>query len=138
MNVAWELLPAGYIESVKKPDDITATELAVAACPGHLWVLVLEDNGATDLSCERCPAGIDDLYPDGVDLIYFSNDTITVEAGSHDVPDDDTPIRIPVTASVVSSRDYWGEYDVEMFVEPRDTFLEGKAHETESPVSHGS
>lgn len=127
----WQLLPKGYVDP-PKPDWVTAAEQAVAACPGHVWLLVLEDNGEVDLSCERCPAGVDDLYPDGHDMIFYSADGIEVEMGHHNLPDDDTPVRIPVTAHVLSGRDYWGDYEVELIIEARDS------HEAPSPVSDSS
>jgi hypothetical protein len=115
MNVSWDLAPEEYI----KPEYITLAEQAIVACPSHLWELVLEDNGEVSMGCELCPACVDDLYPDGQDLIFYAANGIEIEMGFHNLPDEATPVRIPVTASVVSSRNYWGEYDAEMFIESR-------------------
>lgn len=42
---------------------------AVAACPGHRWTMRF-DGQDREIYCERddCPATIDDLYPDGMEI----------------------------------------------------------------------
>jgi hypothetical protein len=118
--VRFELLPADYVQPAE-PEWVTVTEQAVAGCPKHAWLLNLDEDGEASLACEHCPACVDDLYPDGVDMIYFETaDGIIVDAGTHDAPDDRVPLSIPVNAWVLTSRDYWGEYDVEMFIEPKE------------------
>lgn len=46
---------------------------AVASCRlarGHDWYLDINPyEGAVYLDCRWCPAGIDDIYPDGIDLL---------------------------------------------------------------------
>jgi hypothetical protein len=119
---------------VLKPDFVAEAEKAIATCAGHLWELTLEDCGVVDLGCERCPASVDDLYPDGQEMIYFGSDDgrIRIDAGVHDLADDDTPVTIPVTAHVLTERNYWGEYSVELIIEPRGD------DEAPDPVGNGS
>lgn len=118
----WALMPAAH--DYQPSPHVIETERAVLACPGHLWELLLEPCEDVMLHCTRCPAGVDDLYPDGLEMIYYSSDdgTLVIEAGSHNYEcDDDTAaVRIPVNAWVLTSRNYWGEYDVEMIIEDRE------------------
>jgi hypothetical protein len=116
----WEILkPDNQIPA--EPAWVQELELAIKNCPGHLWQLVLEDCGTACLNCERCPAGIDDLYPDGQEMIHFQGDGFQIDSGTHDLTDDDTPRTIPVTARVESGYNYWGECDAEIVIEPRST-----------------
>lgn len=115
-------------EAMRRNDEVSLrlenehTQLvdACVAAGGHDWWLELEvdddDGGSTQLSCALCPASTDDLYPDGHDMIYFEHQDIRIEAGRHNSLE---PMYIPVTATVRSWRDYWGEYDVEMEILPR-------------------
>lgn len=118
---AWVRWPDNYVPD--EPEWLQDMEQAIKACPGHLWELLLEDDETVDLHCQRCPAGVDDLYPDGQEMIYFTSGdgSIRVESGSHNLVDDDTPITIAVNAHVVSGYNYWGEFDAELIIEPRDT-----------------
>jgi hypothetical protein len=82
---------------------------------GHAWELELEhpDDGAgIQLGCAHCPAGVDDLFPDGHDLISVDLNGIVVEYGRHDSPE---PLVVPVSAEVWTSRsfslDYGYDYD---------------------------
>jgi hypothetical protein len=98
----------------------------VAQCAngrGHAWWLELEhseDGAGVSLSCEHCPAGVDDLYPDGIDLIGGDLDGISVDAGRHNSP---VPLLIPVNCEVRSvhhSSPITGEdWDVEFTVTAR-------------------
>jgi hypothetical protein len=80
----------------------------VKACR-HEWEIELEDpdDGAgVHLYCVLCPAGIDDLYPDGQDLMCSDGHidetrTWKVEAGVHDSP---VPLVLPVEVEVWSRR----------------------------------
>jgi hypothetical protein len=117
--VTWQLVPKGH-ES-PPPDYIDHMNLAVQRCTGHLWELYLEDCGTVHLHCTKCPAGVDDLYPDGHEMINYANhdNTIVVEAGRHNLPDEEAFIKIPVNARVLSGYNYWGEWEVELIVEDR-------------------
>lgn len=99
---------------------------AVAECAdarGHVWWLELEhpeDGSGIDLSCEHCPASIDDLYPDGIDLIGGDLDGVSVDAGRHDSP---VPLLIPVDCEVsthrISNPIVGEDFDVEFTIAPR-------------------
>lgn len=104
-----------------EPEWFTDMERAIKNCPGHLWQLVLEDCGTACLNCQRCPAGIDDLHPDGQEMIHFTSDdgSVVIESGEHNLADEDTPRIIPVTARIESGYNYWGEYDAEIVIEAR-------------------
>lgn len=82
---------------------------------GHSWELELEhpDDGAgLHLGCAHCPAAVDDLFPDGHDLLHIDLDGIVVEYGHHNSP---VPLVIPVTTEVWTTRhfslDYGYDYD---------------------------
>lgn len=99
----------------------------VEACrlaSGHEWVLDLpepsEDDDGVDLHCLRCPAGVNDVYPDGHDMIYLDHGDVEIRAGCHNSAE---PLTIPVTVDVASSKmwtDYGWEYDAELIVEYRE------------------
>jgi hypothetical protein len=114
-----ERRPEDYY-SQETPAWVTEREQAVAAC-SHQWELVLEDCNTVELQCTLCPAGVDDLYPDGHEMMCFGSDDglIEVELGRHNLPDEATPVTIPVTAVVISNRTWYGDYDVEMIIKPR-------------------
>jgi hypothetical protein len=118
-NLNWITWPDNY--APPEPEWLQGMEREIKNCPGHLWALRLEDEGTVQFNCERCPAGIDDLYPDGHEMIYFQGDGFQIDSGTHDLADDDTPRTIPVNAHVVSGYNYWGEYDAEIVIEPRST-----------------
>lgn len=135
-ELRWTLVPANPSEP--EPDDIIAGLLAMQNCPGHQWVLDLEDCNVVSLHCQRCPADVDYLYPDGHDLIYFysQDDSIVVEAGSHNLPDEQTPVSILVDARILSGQNYWGEWDVELIIEARGS--DERASKASGPVGDGS
>jgi hypothetical protein len=68
---------------------------------GHLWVLVLEEpddgRGYANLECEYCPAGVDDVFPDGQEFLHLDHGDVQVEYGEHSWP---TERRIPVNVRV--------------------------------------
>jgi hypothetical protein len=108
--------------------EITAQQQAVhdrllAECVakgGHLWELELplddEWGGPADLRCATCPAGMDDLYPDGHDMLYGEFYGIAIDAGRHDATE---PLVVPVDASVRSWTSWTGEYDAEIQLSQR-------------------
>lgn len=52
----------------------------------HLWELETDPemlDGTFDLSCSYCPAGADDLYPDGLEFTYGEVDGFPIEQGKH-------------------------------------------------------
>jgi hypothetical protein len=36
---------------------------------GHDWYLTIDPDDGTWFTCQNCPAGMDDVYPDGTDLL---------------------------------------------------------------------
>jgi hypothetical protein len=50
------------------------TAWVIASCAertgGHRWWLDWDTEDGLDLCCLHCPAGVDELYPDGNDLIF--------------------------------------------------------------------
>jgi hypothetical protein len=36
---------------------------------GHDWYLHIDPDDGTWITCRHCPAGMDDVYPDGIDLL---------------------------------------------------------------------
>lgn len=111
----------------RQPDDEAEAERErrVRACAdgaGHDWELELSepgDDSEIDLSCTRCPATVDDLYPDGHELISMEFDGITVQDSRHDSP---VPLVVPVDAEVWTTS-YWTEcgpeYDAGLLLTPR-------------------
>lgn len=94
----------------------------VDACGEHDWELLLELDdeigGAAQLQCTRCPAGVDDVLPDGQEFIYLETDEgVEVEAGRHKLTE---PAVVPVTVEVWSSKswtDYGWDYDAGLDIE---------------------
>ena len=70
---------------------------------GHDWILLLEEpddgHGNASLECEHCPVGVDDIFPDGQEFLYFNDGAIWVEDGRHNSQDE---MKIPVTVNVWS------------------------------------
>lgn len=118
--IRWQLMPRDW-EPEPEPAWVQEQRDEVAACPGHLWQLTIEDCSLVDLTCELCPANVDDLLPDGHDQIWFQSGDLDVKGGLHNLTDEQVPVpfRIPVDARVISGRNYWGETEVELVIEPR-------------------
>jgi hypothetical protein len=90
---------------------------------GHAWWLELEhpeDGSGISLSCEHCPAGFDDLYPDGVDAVNADVAGVEIAAGCHNSP---VPLLIPVDCEVrtthISNPIVGEDWDVEFTVAAR-------------------
>jgi hypothetical protein len=89
----------------------------------HSWWATLcdvEDGGYISLTCENCPADIDDLVPDGIDSIWGEVDGIPIASGKHRSL---LPYEAPVNAQVkIEHHNNWwlGEdWDVSIQVSPR-------------------
>lgn len=93
----------------------------------HLWMAALEDpedGRCVDIYCDYCPAGMNEIYPDGIDLVYGRLGSITVEAGAHDSDDPCLPIVMPVAVEIeiiryTSLDTIYPEYDVSIILYPR-------------------
>jgi hypothetical protein len=97
----------------------------VAACGEHDWHIELhapddeDDPAGVHLYCTRCPAGIDDVYPDYHDLMGGEvAPGVWVADGKHDSP---VALDVPVTVDLWGSKswtDYGWDYDagVELYM----------------------
>ena len=113
-----EEMAAAEIEWQKEAAVEAERKALVDACKaehGHAWELHLyhpEDDVHVDLQCEHCPAGINDIFTDGHELIYLElDDGVTIDEGRHNSP---VALIVPVTVEVWSSEswtDYGWEYD---------------------------
>jgi hypothetical protein len=128
VKVTWKLASS---DPVVTPEWVLQQERDIAACSEHAWVLKLyhpEDDCYAELTCEKCPAGMDDLYPDGHYLMYLELGDVTIEEGRHNSP---VPLTVPVTARVESwytSTPINGEeWHVELVIEPRGEITYGEA-----------
>lgn len=105
---------------------------AMAACAarqgGHRWQIEGEPGEEPCLSCEDCPAGGDDLYPDIHDHLAYDGQPQTISdhqvAWGQCLPDDAEPYTIPVDVEIEAIRyespDFVGyEYDVRILLTPR-------------------
>ena len=77
---------------------------------GHEWLLELivgpggdDLDRGIELCCRHCPAGIDDVYPDGHDLMGGQFGEVTVQDGTHNSP---VPLLIPVDVEPWARRYY--------------------------------
>ena len=124
------------IEPEKPPEDgdflnwLEGRDRTIAECAsrpsGHRWQIQGEPGDEPSLSCQDCPAGGDDLYPDIHD--YLAYDETPDRIGGHEVmwgrrlPDGAEPYEIPVTVEFEEIRrmtDYGTDYDVEIHIIPR-------------------
>jgi hypothetical protein len=102
---------------------------------GHDWYLEIDPCEGVFLDCRKCPAGIDDLYPDGFDLMtgefeVYPGYVLSLYFGSVHVNGTDYDgftygWRGPVTARVEvvrypSTPDHGEEWDAWVEVEARD------------------
>lgn len=112
---------------------------AVAMCRmarGHDWYLDIDPDDGVSLYCRKCPAGVDDLYPDGIDLLTGEFEVhpgyvLSLCTGSVHVNGKDTGVlgpalgwRGPVTARVEvicypSTPDHGEEWDAWIELEAR-------------------
>jgi len=91
----------------------------IASCAernrGHAWWLDWDQEDGLWLHCRHCPAGVDELYPDGQDLIFgelplLSGQTLNISGGGVDL---NAPVQSysgPVRARVQEENHYSWEY----------------------------
>jgi hypothetical protein len=94
---------------------------------GHLWVLSgeapAEEWDGVELGCSYCCAGVDDLIPDGCDLIFGDLNGVEIRSGRHDSGGE---FEIPVKVKLDFDEHFnphemiYPEYDAWIVVEPRD------------------
>jgi hypothetical protein len=75
------------------------TRWIMASCAerngGHAWWLEWDCDNGLHLHCRHCPAGVDELYPDGMDVLFAElplpgGGILVIESGSAAL---DTPAR---------------------------------------------
>ncbi len=123
--IVWHVAPDD--DDVPDPEQqkIDAAKAACAADGGHRWVATIDPGefGPTvDLTCTRCPAGVDDLIVDGIDMVEGQVRGVTVRSGQHFHP---TAVVAPVALTVhvehhPSTPDRFGDCDVWIEVADRD------------------
>ena len=87
----------------------------VESTGGHQWYLDLDPEDGLDLHCQHCPAGIDELYPDGNDLIFAElpladGQTVKIDYGGVALDAEAQEWHGPVKAWVHSEQHYSWEY----------------------------
>ena len=146
MKIDWAQMGFTYIESegfwAESWDAKSAEQKAgetgwawdqwvIASCVewnrGHQWWLEWDEEDGLWLHCRHCPAGVDELYPDGQDLIFaelplLSGKTLKIDSGSValDAPCQSYsgPVRAWVQEEKYYSWEHWGwEYDAWVLVE---------------------
>lgn len=94
----------------------------------HLWMAELshpEDCSGVCVYCSYCPAGIDDVFPDGTEFACGKLGSITIEEGKHDCDDPRLPFEVPVNLKIevfkyTSMNSISPETDIEITLSPRD------------------
>lgn len=114
--------------------------LAVHLCDkgqgGHLWYLHIDPDDGVWLTCRRCRAGVDDLYPDGIGMLtgefeVFPGYVLGLRAGGVQVNGQESyglftygwrgPVIVGLHVEKYTSMDWIGtEYDAWIEVEKRD------------------
>jgi hypothetical protein len=111
--------------------------LFVSRCPGHDWYLTIDPDDGVYLKCRRCPAWLDDVHPDGTDLLtgefeVYPGYTLSLNCGGVRVNGEETyglftygwrgPVTIELHVEEYTSMDWIGsEYDAWIEVNPDDS-----------------
>lgn len=84
---------------------------------GHAWWLDIDPEDGLDLHCRHCPAGMDEIYPDGNDLVYAElplpdGTKLVLDCGMLPLegPQAEAEWHGPVKAWVESEKHYSWEY----------------------------
>lgn len=112
-------------------------DLFVSLCPGHGWYLTIDPDDGVYLKCQKCPAWLDDVHPDGIDLLTGEFEVcpgyaLSLHTGGVRVNGQETyglftygwhgPVTIELHVEEYTSMDWIGsEYDARIEVEPRDS-----------------
>lgn len=110
---------------------------AVSMCQvvrGHDWYLEIDPDEGVHLSCRKCPAGADDVYPDGIDMLtgefeVYPGYVLSLQTGDVHVNGEFRdghvygwrgPVAVDLHTEKYTSMDWVGyEYDAWIEVEPR-------------------
>jgi hypothetical protein len=111
-------------------------DLFVSWCPEHDWFLTIDPDDGVYLKCGKCPAGVDDVYPDGIDLLVgefevYPGYVLSLRTGGVQVNGQECyglftygwrgPVTVELHEEKYTSMDWIGyEYDAWIEVEPRD------------------
>ena len=109
--------------------------LFVSRCLEHDWHLTIDPDDGVYLKCRKCPAWLDDVYPDGADLLtgdfeVYSGYVLSLHTGGVKVNGQETygvftygwrgPVTVELHVEKYTSMDWIGyEYDAWIEVEPR-------------------
>jgi hypothetical protein len=112
-----------------------AVSMCRMAC-GHDWYLEIDPDDGVYLGCRRCPADVDDVEPDGIDLLagnfeVYPGYVLNLRSGSVFVNGQyreglftygwHGPVTVHVQVEKYTSMDWIGEeVDVWIEVDPRD------------------
>jgi hypothetical protein len=121
------------LREVEADEHDQKVQLCAWARGGHRWLLEIDPAGGKDLSCAHCPAGMDDLCPDGFDVAagdfeVYPGYVLTIQSGYVLLNNEDYDERHaygwrgPVSAQVETTRypgGPWGpeEWDVCVILE---------------------
>ena len=110
-------------------------DLFVSRCPEHDWYLTIDPDDGVYLKCGKCPAGVDDVYPDGADLLtgefeVYPGYVLSLRTGGVQVNDQECydlftygwrgPVTVELHTEKYASMDWIGyEYDAWIVVEAR-------------------
>lgn len=112
-----------------EPADAGARAALIEKCPRHYWWLHL-DAATPDvvlLSCEVCPATVEDIWPGTTPYIYMVMGGFTIADGSHSLKTGTVDLAVDVRIRETDSLDLQTmqfESRKEVFVTPRVPALE--------------
>jgi hypothetical protein len=102
---------------------------------GHDWFLAIDPDDGVTLGCRKCPAGVDDVYPDGIDLLtgefeVYPGYVLSLRTGGVEVNGQESygvftygwrgPVTVELHEEKYTSMDWIGyEYDAWIVVEAR-------------------
>ncbi|GAA2861030.1 hypothetical protein [Nonomuraea rubra] len=129
--ILFEIEPEKPSEETNFLDWLEVRDRDITACAarpsGHAWQVEGEPGEQPSLSCQDCPAGGDDLFPDIHD--YLACDEPELIGGrevlwGRPLADDAEPFTIPVHVRIkehryASMNAIGWEYDIEVHVTPR-------------------
>jgi hypothetical protein len=103
---------------------------------GHDWYLTIDPDDGVYLKCRKCPAWVDDVYPDGIDMLagefwVYPGYVLSLNCGEVKVNGQECyglftygwrgPVTVELHTEKYASMDWIGyEYDAWIFVEVRD------------------
>jgi hypothetical protein len=143
LKLEWRVLTAGESEDADRFwrwgrdfEGQVWRSLFVSRCPEHDWYLTIDPDDGVYLKCLKCPAWLDDVYPDGIDLLTGEFEVcpgyvLGLQTGGVQVNGQECyglytygwrgPVTVELHVEKYTSMDWIGyEYDAWIFVEARD------------------